>query len=227
MTKLSEFLEQYYYGPEGETLFYRPYQRKIVVHDDLFDLIFSRDENLDERSLALVSAMISENYIDRILKLLLPTFELNRQGAASSKISLLAAFNIIPKHLTNAAVLVNKTRNEFAHNLNLTSFSELDHHKPEITRKMRDLCKSRKMAVHDTNSEIRTLFDVIFQMATAGIIRFEENVRFYAEFTRTPQFIKAIENIHSTEVRSHNNALMEALQAHQSAPIMDGPPAIA
>jgi hypothetical protein len=223
--KISQHFEQYYYGPEGETLFFRPYPTKIGVNDPMFDLIYKRDENLDDRSLALVSAMISENYIDRILTLLLPKFKLDRQGAASTKISLLAAFEIIPGHLTTAARLLNQTRNEFAHHLDLTSFSNLDHHKPEITRSMRGLCKTRKITMRHADGEVRGLFEAMFQMATAGVRRYEENVRFYAEFTRTQQFMTAIEEVHLTDVRNHNNAFREALRQHQSAPNRDNPPA--
>lgn len=228
--KLSDYLEAFYYGTEGETLFHQPYPKKFgILHDDSRDPILARNknQNQDDRSLALVSAMTSENYIDRMLKLLLPSFEFRREGAASMKISLLTAFNIIPKHLTNAAQLLNKTRNEFAHNLQLTSFAELDDHKPELTKSMRGLCKSRKIRVPGGTKEVPELFEVMFKMATTGILYFEENVRFYTEFTRTMPFIKAIGEMQNVEVRQHNDALVEALRQHQSAPIRDEPPAIA
>jgi hypothetical protein len=227
--KLSDYLEAYYYGTEGETLFHQPYPTKFgKLHDNSRDPILARNKtpNQDDRSLALVSAMVSENYIDRMLKLLLPSFEFRREGAASMKISLLAAFAIIPKHLTSAAQLLNKTRNEFAHNLQLTSFAELDDHKPELTKSMRGLCKSRKILVPESSREVPELFEVMFKMATTGILYFEENVRFYTEFTRTLPFIKAIGEMQNVEVRRHNDALLEALRQHQSAPIRDEPPAV-
>ena len=88
--KLSDHFEAYYYGLEGETLFHKPYPTKLgIIADNPLGPIVARDRNLDDRSLALVSAMISENYIDPMLKLLLPSFTLERQGSASMKINLL------------------------------------------------------------------------------------------------------------------------------------------
>jgi len=227
---LSDLLETLYHGKEGETLFHKPYPTKLgAVYDDSREPIRARNlkQNLDDRALALVSAMTSENYIDRMLKLLLPTFKSRREGAASTKINLLAAFNIIPRHLTTAAQLLNDTRNEFAHNLQLTSFADLDNEKPDLTKRMRGLCKSRKIDVPADENEVTELFEVIFRMATTGILYFEENVRFYTEFTRTMPFIKAIGDMQSDEVRQHNDTLLEALRLHQSAPNRDEPPAIA
>lgn len=219
--KLSDFFEAYYYGKEGETLFWQPFPTKIVVHDNSLDLVFSRSDDLDDRSVALVSAMISENYIDRMLKLLLPSFSLDRQGAASKKIDLLTAFNIIPKHLTKAAQLLNQTRNEFAHHLKLTSFAELDNHKPSLTKAMRGLCQSRNLRVPQDSGEVSRLFEIIFQMATTGINRFEENVRFYTNYTRTQPFIKLIGDLQESEVRQHNQIFIDVLRQHQSSPKND------
>lgn len=223
--KLSDYLKTYYYGEAGETLFCEPYPTKIQLQQDSSrDLIVTRNESLDDRSLALVSAMISENYVDRMLKLLLPTFEAKREGAASMKINLLAAFNIVPTHLTTAADLLNKTRNQFAHHLDLTSFAGLDHHAPALVNRMRDLCKKRKIQIPQGPDEVNALFSVIFKLATTGILYYEENVRFYTEFTRTPGFIKTIGEIQSTDVKQHNEMLLEALRQHQSAPNRDDPP---
>jgi hypothetical protein len=222
--KLSEIVEQYYLGPEGETLFCSPYQRKIAVLDTSHDLIKKRKVNSDDRSFALVSAMISENYVDRILKLLLPTFALDREGAAARKINLLASFNIIPRHLTEAAMLLNKTRNAFAHNLDIATFSELDTHKSDLTKSMRSLCRLRKIPVE--SADVSVLFEVIFKMATSGIVKYEENVRFYTNFIRTPAFIKVIGDIQSAEVKQHNEIMLEALRLHQSQPNRDDPPAV-
>lgn len=226
--KLSDRFEAYYYGTEGETLFHQPYPTKFgIIPDDSRDPIAARDGNLDDRSLALVSAMISENYVDRMLKLLLPTFTLNRQGGASMKINLLAAFGIIPKHLLTAAQLLNQTRNEFAHHLQLTSFAQLDNHKPMLTDAMRGLCKSRKILVGQGPDEVPRLFEVMFAMATTGVLHFEENVRFHTNFTRTMPFIKAIGEVQAAEVRQHNDTLLEALRLHQSAPNRDDPSSVA
>lgn len=228
--KLSDYIESYYYGKEGETLFHVPYPQKFgKIGDNSRDLIMTRDlqeSSLDDRSLVLVSAMVSENYIDRILKLLLPTFKTDRAGGASDKINLLGAFNLLPRHLITATELLNKTRNQFAHNLMLSSFAQLDQHKPALIHGMRSICRTCHIQVGAGDNETKELFEVMFKMATTGIHYYEENVRFYTEFTRTMPFIKAIGEMQTAEVRSYNDALLEALRKHQSAPNLDDPPSV-
>lgn len=224
--KLSDFFAQYYWGQEGETLFCRPFPTKFIACDATADLIKQRFPNADDRSFALVSAMISENYVDRIVKLLVPSFTFDREGAASRKINLLAAFNIIPRHLTEAASLLNKTRNAFAHNLQISSFAELDTHKPALTNSIRSLSRTRNIDVAGTKEEVPALFEVIFTMATSGIFRYEENVRYYTDFIRTPPFIQMIGQLQSAEVQRYNETMLEALRRHQSQPNRDIPPSV-
>ena len=115
-------------GPEGESLFSTPLM-KFFRHNPLPELFRKVDGLEDDRLLAIVTALIVEDRIDAALRSFLPRYTRLTEKSEftfSLKIALLEGLGMIPSKLLNAATLVRKIRNEFAHDLEIQSFTQLE-----------------------------------------------------------------------------------------------------
>ncbi len=90
----------------------------------------------DDRLLALVADLLVESTVDNYLSEIMPNYnkELsdNKAFTFSLKIDIAMALRFSPKRYFEAAHIIRKIRNEFAHNLNITTFHDL---KPELINK--------------------------------------------------------------------------------------------
>jgi len=83
----------------------------------------------EERLLALVGALSMEEAIDLFLGAYIPDYphlEEQRDFTLFIKIELTRCLRVIPKHILDAAVLINNIRNKFAHELRIERFDSLD-----------------------------------------------------------------------------------------------------
>lgn len=116
-------------GPTGETLFNKPFFAPTVPYSNELPELFEKVEELhDHRLLSLVTALIVENRLDKLLDAHCPRY--NRlieasQFTFSIKIRMLEALCLIPYTITEACNILREIRNEFAHNLEKTKFSDL------------------------------------------------------------------------------------------------------
>ena len=133
-------------GPKGESLFYEPLG--WTLQEDLklvggqykeYERVFIKSG--EDRLLALVANLSMEDALDNFLVAYIPHYKClseNRDFTLSMKIDLGRSLCLIPKHLLDAADLVRKIRNEFAHNLEMKSLNSL---KADTKRKLRTFCK--------------------------------------------------------------------------------------
>ena len=210
MVDLSEILDMYFDGEEGKTIFRRPFNRDPLEEDDASALLKKVHDAGDERSMVLVSAMICETYIDRLLSILLPKYSRLLDNSASftfsTKIKLLESFEIVPLHLTRAADLVRQVRNEFAHNLKVSSLSDVD---PKIIRKLHGLYVERKIRTDAGPDDPLNLFSVVSYIATTVHYAYRESLRYFSAAVREPQFIDALAAERERKVRSSKIAKNE------------------
>lgn len=116
-------------GPAGESVFHTPLMPSIERLIEIPNLLSKARGLHDHRLIALVSALIVEERMDKLLSAFMPrynVFEDISDFGFSMKIRTLEALNLIPKHITEACHIVRLTRNDFAHNLERTKFSHCD-----------------------------------------------------------------------------------------------------
>lgn len=217
--KLTYLMDSYYRGEQGRTLFHEPYPKKVTDPDDTFFMLQQIHDTQDQRAYVVVAALVAEAMVNKILALLLPSYRVGEEPA-SRKISMLQAFRIIPDHLLEAATLVHDVRNKFAHFLDVASFEQLVIKFPKIVDRLKAFGGQRGLRhAHDGNAA--GLFEEVSILATGGLNRYVENVRFYVELTRSADFIQALAQRNQHEHREHLAVVVEALRQHQSAPITD------
>lgn len=121
-------------GKQGESLFRRPV--KWFIQED-FKRIKDQYEGYqkliegakEERLLALIGALSMEEALDLFLGAYIPDYhrlEKQRDFTLFIKIELALSLRIIPRHIIDAAELINNVRNKFAHELEISYFDDLD-----------------------------------------------------------------------------------------------------
>jgi uncharacterized protein YutE (UPF0331/DUF86 family) len=173
----------------------------------------------DERAYVIVAALVAESRLDKLLNLLLPTFNLENE-TTNRKIELLDAFRIIPRHLLQAARLLQSIRNKFAHDLEIGGFEELIKKYPKFRENLKTFCGQRNLRGAQED-DVARMFDEVSLLATAGLNRYVGNVRHYVELTRSKGFIDAIGLSHEDERKRLLEVVVAALRQHQAAPIND------
>ncbi|CAH1070285.1 conserved hypothetical protein [Candidatus Nitrotoga sp. 1052] len=210
MVMLSEIMDMYFHGEEGKTIFSHPFNRSLLEEDDASKLLKKVHDAGDDRSMVLVSAMVCETYIDLLLAILLPKYSRLLDGAGnftfSTKIKLLDSFEIIPSHLTRAADLVRQVRNEFAHNLEVSSLSDVD---PKIFRKLRGLYDERKIRTDIGPDDLSNLFSTVSYLATSVLYAYRESLHRFAAAVRQPEFANGLAAQHLSEHKVVIKALTE------------------
>lgn len=198
MVKASEIFEMYFNGEKGKTVFSTVFSESLFRAQEDPRLESKVPYEGDDRSMVLVSAMVSEAYIDRLLCILLPKYDRlldnTNNFTFSTKIRLLESFEIVPTHLIRAADLVRQVRNQFAHDLDVSVLGHVD---PKILNRLRSLYEERKIHRDAGPSDVRTLFDAISYMATTVLYAYRENLKLFAAAVRSPAFSEALETRHS------------------------------
>src|SRR5438046_1164518 len=114
-------------GRPGESLFTKPFIRYVFENE--LPALFQKVEGMhDHRLLSIVTALIIENRVDKLLSAFLPRYGrllAAREYSFSMKINTLEALAFIPPLLTAVAHCLRKVRNEFAHHLDREDFSAI------------------------------------------------------------------------------------------------------
>jgi hypothetical protein len=135
--------------------------------------IFQMD---DDRLLALVSALLVEEAIDTLLRELMPGYGklLENIGFTFSlKIDVLRALHLVPFRLIANADLIRKLRNEFAHYLEVDSFSSLDSGRLEELKR-RCTALAPELSILETHSQ---RFMVLAAVTTSSFYMMRPDVR--------------------------------------------------
>lgn len=121
-------------GNKGETLFWDVYvyaetlKKSIGDAQKEFELIRSEFVVIkDDRSRAIVAAMIIEQKIDQLLSTYIPSYkklESIKEFSFSFKIEMALSLKILPSKILNSIDPLRKIRNKFAHQLSIKSFEQ-------------------------------------------------------------------------------------------------------
>jgi hypothetical protein len=117
-------------GEPGKTLFYYPFDDVDTLQDvkELGTYLRALGNAKDDRLFVVMCALVAEQYVDKMLELLIPDYDkgLRNRFTFSLKLDLLEAYRIIPEHIISSGRTVNEIRNAFAHELRHYSFKDLD-----------------------------------------------------------------------------------------------------
>jgi hypothetical protein len=182
-------------GKKGESLFSEPLLR--FFRENPLPELFSKTGSLnDDRLLAIVTALIVEDRIDAALSSFLPRYaKLADQTdfTFSTKIALCEALAQIPPAILRAATIIRKIRNEFAHNLDITSFTGI---KPALIGELKNLRANVYGAVAERMREpMATLVEEYKGLAffsIAALDTYRENMDYLAKHISNPEFIEGL-----------------------------------
>jgi len=121
---------------KGESVFYRPLS-DVCTHLVVAQLQKEIDDDLqhvvslnDDRLLALIADLLVENAVENYLLAIIPRYEKDLSKkvefqSLSFKIAVAKALCLSPPRLFEGAAVVREVRNQFVHNLEIESFSNL------------------------------------------------------------------------------------------------------
>lgn len=184
-------------GVPGKSMFY--FLAFDIKEKNELPELFQKTKDLnDHRLLALVTALIIENRIDRILTILLPQYDAlsdSSDFSFSMKINLLKAFAIIPNELLAAAHILKRVRNEFAHHLEFTTFDQLP-------PKIRSTLVGFRHEVYQNwetqeqrnaaNTDIAKTFNDLSFYCIGGIDAFYPTVKRYVQLSRSNELVNHV-----------------------------------
>ena len=210
-------------GKKGESLFTEPLLR-LFTENPLPELYRKTGSLNDDRLLAIVTALIVEDRIDAALGSFLPKYQKLAESTDftfSMKIALCEALGQIPSSILTAATIIRKFRNEFAHNLGITSFGEI---KQPLLQAAMTLRAAVYGAVAD---ELRNPKDSLVEeykglafFCISGLEAYRQNMAYLAKYISTPEFAESLYK----KCEEENQAELKAVLAEKpiSVEVMDG-----
>ena len=180
-------------GPSGDSIFSRPLvwcmkaDTLKILQTELNDqFVHVRDAN-DDRLLALVGALVVENAIDRLLSAVLPGYGTLRDGMEftfSMRIKMARAARLIPSRILGCADFVRAVRNDFAHDLEIGSFDQLDSSR---LQSMRDRLSHFSPDLMAGKSHAQVFEELVIWTAI-GLRLYALHVAALGDFLRTDEF---------------------------------------
>ena len=192
-------------GPEGESLLTRPIL-EIFRHNPL-PALFRQAEHSDDRLMAILTAIVVEGRIDECLTAFMPLYSSDK-FSFYFKIQILKSLDLVPRLLLTAAELTLKVRNQFAHNLERSSFDSLP---PALQSKLkldkRTICS--RFGNNDTPSEetLREVFQWRSFFVIAGLDAYTGSLSLLRREISQPVFMDAL----YAKVAAENDEMIEAL----------------
>lgn len=195
-------------GEEGESLFNKPFFD--VISENNVPELFKKVDGLDDhRLLAIVTALLVENRVDAILKLVFPRYKLlleKQEFTFSMKLTILEALRYLPSSIVKASHAIRKVRNAFAHNMNLVHFDDL-----EDKVKKRVMVSSWNQTYGQAHKELpddlHTVFKNISFYSVFGLDTYMSNISAFHSKVYTPDFINTLKN----DISRRSNELLETV----------------
>ncbi|WP_143393977.1 hypothetical protein [Fimbriiglobus ruber] len=207
-------------GPPGESLFHQP-MSDYFRHNELPELFKKIEGMNDDRLLSIVTALIIEERLDKMLALFFPRYAVYNdvpEFSFSMKIRLLEATNFVPHLITAAAHCIRVIRNEFAHNLLKASFEEIN---PKIQSRLRGIVHAAYAVLEqptiDSETEVLPLgvaYRRLSFFCIVGINSYAVNLRVLHDHIRDPNLINKLH--HETLMENLTLAKQKALDAHHT-----------
>lgn len=186
-------------GPQGESILSGPLWGMMAERVNELPELFQKTAGLnDHRLLALVTAMIVEDRINKVLSAFFARPKLivdNDKFTFSMRIRVLEAANIIPLHITEACDIIRDIRNTFAHQLDITSFDQID--KP--WKRVSGLISRRPDIVGSRGESRLDQFRSLSFVAIVGLDSFKTSARLLREALQNPAVINKIAKEHATK----------------------------
>ena len=180
-------------GEKGESLFIEPFTdfHKLAEWNVEVPELFKKMESTgDDRSFAIVSALVIEHHIDRFLQIWIPGYnKLSERFTFSLKIDLLDALKLIPHHILRCTECIRKVRNDFAHHLDLDSFKRINQGNRDRLRTLYE-----ELYGHSTSQgkSIRELFNKVAFVGISGIRAYEPNIIILQEVIQSDEFLEKL-----------------------------------
>jgi len=179
-------------GPAGESLFWHLKEwlvrdRVSVLQRRLDELWLHYKDVEDERLLALLGALCLEAALDDLLRGFAPSYDVvleNTETTFSIKTCFARGLRLIPSKILNSRDLARRIRNDFAHNLEISTFRELD------TKRLDKL----EPYVRSFNAKERTwddwpnLYRELIGFALAGLTAYELQIEALRNYIETDEF---------------------------------------
>lgn len=204
---------QLFDGRARDSLFSTPFLL-FFRQDELSNLLQKVEHLNDHRLLAITTALVVENRVDKINAAFLPKYSKlceNSDFTFSTKISLLEALNFIPPHITLVAHCLRKIRNEFAHELEKVCLSDVD---TKLINHMYSLYNEIYCDFFDLKSaEEKTPFEVFKILSffcIAGLDFYIANVKVLRDEISKGEFLEYLGKI----VRERNMSEYQRIIAH-------------
>jgi hypothetical protein len=158
----------------------------------------------DDRSFIILASAVLEYQINNFLKAFIPNYDILIETNLVMKIKLIKAFNIIPGHFPDMFDNIRCIRNDFAHNLKIDSFNDLE--KSEKLKKHVENMKKlwgefqEDMYYYQKDSSLLMMFKDIWRVSIEGLRVFESNIKLFRQETENKDFINYLDKL-STELR--------------------------
>jgi len=190
MTEIKHPTKNFLDGDRGKTLFSSPLVNlfDITKSYDLPEFLQKIKKSGDDRSYALMSALVLENYLDRVMSVIIPDFKKfikDHEVSLSEKLDLLKSMQLIPAHIISCSHAARAIRNDFAHNLELDSFNNLSQSTKDKLRAAYDLIPVRIVYEERTTKEI---FDEVVFVAVSGLSIYLISIAILFKMIRDPKF---------------------------------------
>jgi len=179
-------MRHFFDGQEGECLFTFPFSSvsDTFRHNQEIEPLYKKIENsTDDRSTAIISAIIVEYLIDKLLDNYLPAYnDHNKKHKKDSfwyKQELLFSSNLIPSHITDCIQLIGVIRNKFAHNLEIDSFKKIG---KDLNQQMRHCISKVPIYNRKSPTDSKKLFKQIQFVAITGLSVYYINIKILNEY---------------------------------------------
>lgn len=207
-------------GKPGESLFWMGMFDLTSRENELPELFRKVKGMSDHRLLAIVTALIVEDRLDKILSSFLPRYSVFEKTdfTFSMKIRLLEALNFIPPLITAAAHCLREIRNEFAHHLEFTKFSELGSKVQTKLRVQRATAYEGMEKPDRPEGELHEAFHELSFFCIACLDSYTVNVRLLREHLDHPSFVKRLHD----ECRLRTRNVIDEVIRQQKTNRQDG-----
>ena len=153
-------------GPAGETLFWHTKEWIVAksvpaIQADLDNTWHHYRDITDDRLVALVAALCVEGAVDALLEAMAPgvaTLKNDTDFKFSVKIKFARSLQLLPARVLTACDLVRQIRNEFAHNVALRRFEDLE---AKFQNRLAPYVWEFNKAAYDPNAPQRLFKDLV------------------------------------------------------------------
>ncbi len=152
----------------------------------------------DHRLLAIVTALLVENRVDKVNSMFLPKYNKlseTSQFTFSMKIRLLESLDFIPPSITQAAHYLRDIRNEFAHNLEKTDFAHLKEGKLHKFLQLSHQVYQYAGEHSDDRDDLLKSYKKLSFFCITGLHSYAGNIKLLRDEISKEEFISVLENI--------------------------------